>query len=268
VQPPTTTCLLARWRRSLGARRRRVLSPRPLAALGYLANGPVTDGLIEIENLVLAVLYDEAQLDGRTAVWLAGFGGVLGPWGVRWGGLEQSRFLKDFSLRPDTRGRGPRPDARRGELLRLALQLDRKIERYLRYPRLTRRYRLRLPKLWAGFRASRVAQITGDGPELAEACRRSGKSADELLDESRRNHEGLTLFPLEWVSHHWEIASAVLADLERFPATQVFPLNCLPEGLQGFKGAAEYDFYTSRFRKSRDGGLRKEPQTAAVRIAG
>ena len=62
------------------------------------------------------------QPDGRTAVWLAGFGGPLGPWGVRWGGPEQSRFLKDFSLRPAPKGRGPRPDARRGELLGLALR--------------------------------------------------------------------------------------------------------------------------------------------------
>ena len=268
MQPPSTTCLLARWRRSFGARRRRVSGPRPLAGLGYLANGPITDGLIEIENLVLAVLYDEPRPEGRTAVWLAGFGGVRSPWGVRWGGAEQSRFLKDFSLRPAAKARGPRPDVRRGELLGLALQLDRKIERYVRCPHLTRRYRLRLPRLWAGFRASRVPQITGDGPELADACRRARWSAEELLDESRRTHEGLTLFPLEWVSHHWQITSAVLGDLERFPATQVFPLKCLPNGLQGFKGAAEYDFYTSRFGTPRDDGLCREPQIPAVKIAG
>ena len=268
MQPSSTTCLLARWRRSFGARRRRVSGPRPLAALGYLTNGPVTDGLIEIDNLVLAVLYDEAHPGDHTAVWLAGFGGMRSPWGVRWGGPEQSRFLKDFSLRPAAKGRGPRPDVRRNELLRLALQLDRKIERYVRYPRLTRRYRLRLPKLWAGFRASRVARISGDGPELADACRLTRRSAEELLDESRRTHEGLTLFPLEWVSHHWQITSAVLADLEQFPATQVFPLKCLREGLQGFKGAAEYDFYTSRFRTPRNSSLHREPQIPAVRIAG
>ena len=268
MQPPSTACLLVRWRRSFGARRRRVSGPRPLAALGYLANGPVTGGLIEIENLVLAVLYDEPQPEGRTAVWLAGFGGMHGPWGVLWGGPDQSRFLKDFSLHPAAKGRGPRTNVRRNELLGLALQLDRKIERYVHYPQVTRRHRLKLPKLWAGFRASRAARITGDGPELADACRRARRSAEELLNESRRNHEGLTLFPLEWVSHHWQITSAVLADLERFPATQVFPVKSLPAGLQGFKGAAEYDFYTSRFRTSRCDGLRRQPQTAAVRIAG
>ena len=36
----------------LGGRHRRS-QPRPLAALGYLANGPVIDGLIEVEKLTI-----------------------------------------------------------------------------------------------------------------------------------------------------------------------------------------------------------------------
>ena len=49
---------LDQWRQRLGGRRRRV-QPRPLAAMGYLADGPVTDGLIEVENLTIVLLYDE-----------------------------------------------------------------------------------------------------------------------------------------------------------------------------------------------------------------
>lgn len=263
-----TASLLTRWRRSFGARRRRYSHPRRLAGLGYLANGPALEGLIELENLVLAVLYDEPEAHGRTATWLAGFGGVLGPWGVRWGGPQENRFLKDFSLRPEPDARGRRPDSGRDALLRLALELDAKIERYVRYPRVAGRYRLRLPKLWAGFRRSRAAQIAGDGPELADACRRSGKPAGQLMEQSRRAHEGLTLFPLPWVSHHWELASAVFVDLAPFPAAQVFPLKPLPEGLQGFQAAAEYDFYTSRFRAPKPRDFAGAPPAPAVKAAG
>jgi hypothetical protein len=46
------------WRHRLGGRRRSHTQPRPLAALGYLANGPVTNGLIEVEKLTLVLLYD------------------------------------------------------------------------------------------------------------------------------------------------------------------------------------------------------------------
>ena len=45
--------LLDQWRQRLGGRRHRRARPRPLAAMGYLANGPVIDGLIEIEKLCI-----------------------------------------------------------------------------------------------------------------------------------------------------------------------------------------------------------------------
>lgn len=48
--------LLDLWRWQIGRRR---CDPRPLAAMGYLANGPVIEELIEIDKLVLAVVYDE-----------------------------------------------------------------------------------------------------------------------------------------------------------------------------------------------------------------
>jgi hypothetical protein len=47
---------LDQWRQRLGGRRRRRAQPRPLAALGYLANGPVFDGLIEVEKLTIVIL--------------------------------------------------------------------------------------------------------------------------------------------------------------------------------------------------------------------
>jgi len=242
--------LLAHWRHRFGGRRRNRAQPRPLAALGYLVNGAVMDGLVEIENLVLVVLYDEAMDSGRWALRLAGFGGVRMPWGVKWGGPDQSKFYKDLLLRPVAGTHGLRLDASRIRLLQLAVQLDRQLQRYSGRPWLVRRQRPQLPRLWAGFRASVVAEVTGDGPELASEARRTGKAASRLLEEARRMHEGLTLYPLPWVSHHEAIASAVFADLGSYPRSHVFSLGSLPEGLQGFQGAAEFDFFSSRFRPS------------------
>jgi hypothetical protein len=242
--------LLARWRHRFDGRRRNRAQPRPLTALGYLVNGAVMDGLVEIENLVLVVLYDEVTDTGQLALRLAGFGGARMPWGVKWGGADQSKFFKDLLLRPIPGARGPRLDAGRTKPLQLAMQLDRQLQRYSRRPWLVRRQRLRLPRLWAGFRASLVAEVTGDGPELAAEVHRTRKAASRLLEEARRMHEGLTLYPLPWVSHHEAIASAVFADLASFPRCQVFLLRSLPEDLQGFQGAAQFDLFSSRFRPS------------------
>jgi hypothetical protein len=68
-----------------------------------------------------------------------------------------------------------------------------------------------------------------------------------LLEHLRRDHLGLVLHPLAWVSHHWQQAVAVFADLEQFPRRQVFHLRQPSDDLVGFQNAAEFDFY-SRFR--------------------
>jgi len=242
--------LIARWQHRFRGRRRNRAQPGPLAALGYLVNGAVVDGLVEIENLVLVVLYEEATDSGRLALRLAGFGGARMPWGVMWGGPDQSKFYKDLLLRPVPGARGIRLDASRTKLLQLALQLDRQLRRHARRLRHVRRQRPQLPRLWAGFRASVVPDVAGDGPELASEARRTGKPASRLLEEARRMHEGLTLYPLPWVSHHETLASAVFADLGSVPRLQVFSLRSLPESLQGFQGAAQFDLLTSRFRRS------------------
>jgi hypothetical protein len=55
---------------------------------------------------------------------------------------------------------------------------------------------------------------------------------------------------LEWVSHLWENVTAVFVDLKRFPHWQVFSLQQASADLQGFQGAAEFDFVNSRFRSN------------------
>jgi hypothetical protein len=259
VQPS----LLDRWQRSFGGRRRHRVQPRPLGALGYLANGPVIDGLLEIENLVLVVLYDEPQETGGPALRLAGFGGARMPWGVSWGGQHQNRSFKDLLLRPIRRGGGLRLDLCRPKLLKLALRLDRHLKRQLRRPWPLGQHRLRLPRLWAGFPPSLAADIVGDGPELAAEVRRTGRSSRRLFAQTMRTHQGLTLYPLSWVSHHERIAADVFCDLRRFPRYQVFPVSSLPDDLQGFQGAAQFDFFSSRFRAELD---RRQSAAAETRI--
>jgi hypothetical protein len=89
--------------------------------------------------------------------------------------------------------------------------------------------------------------ITGDGPELEAYSRRTGKSARRLLEGICREYYGLMLCPLPWISHHWQQAVAVFADLERFPKRQVFRLRQLPDDLVGYQDATEYDFHESQF---------------------
>ncbi len=249
------------WRRQLGCRRR-PCNPRTLAALGYLTNGPVVEELIEIDKLVLVVVYDKTAARGNTTTCVAGYSACPIPWGIRWGGAENSRFLKNLSLQPMAGARGQRLDTASESLFRLALQLDRDIERLLCYGRRCKSRQLRLPKLWAGFRPGDAARIEGDGPELAEYCARTGRSAADNLAAMQRNHFGLKLFPLAWVSIAWQQAVSVFADLRRFPLRQVFPIEKLPEDLIGFQGAAEYDFQSTRFRSNLP-----RPQSAVSAVA-
>lgn len=258
--------LLARWRRQVGRHARRMALPRPLAGLGALANGAVVDGLIEIHNLVLVVLYDELHDDGRLSVNVAGFSGVRVPWGVQWGGTQQNLFFKNLLLRARPGARGRCLDTSRAQLIELALQLDRQVDRYGRYLRLAERRKLVLPRLWAGFKASQLPEVTADGPELAVAAQRSGRSPAELLRQARRDYEGLALLPLEWTSHYWRQMTTVFADLCDFPQYQVLALRQLPDDLQGFQGAARFDFHTSRFRTTDSATEPNIPVTDAVAV--
>lgn len=240
---------LDHWRHRLGGRRRPA-QPRPCAALGYLAHGPVTDGLIEVENLTLVLVYDDPIRPGHCAVRLAGYASSRIPWGVRFGGPENCRFFKDLRLQPVPGGRGYRLDLAAEQLLTLGLALDRELDRHARYRRRPVQERPLLPKLWAAFRPDDAGRITGDGPELAAYAARTGRSPQRLLAHLRRDRLGLALFPLAWVSHHWESAVAVFADLGRFPRRQVFRAQPLADDLAGYQDAAEFDFRSQGHRRA------------------
>ena len=209
--------------------------------MGHLINGPVLDGLIEVENLTIVILWDEEIRPGHCALRLAGYAGNRVPWGVRFGGTDNCQFYKDLLLQPVAGARGYRLDLANPELLELGLQLDRELERHARFRRRHVHPYLRLPKLWATFRPADAA-ITGDGPELAVYAARTGKSPERLLERLRRDHHGLICYPLAWVSHHWEQAVAIFADLERFPRRQAFSVRRRPDDLVGYQDAAEFHF--------------------------
>jgi hypothetical protein len=193
---PQEPTLLDQWRERIGRRRRWNSQPRPLAALSYLTNGPVIEDLIEIDHLVLVALFDDPTDRGGHALRVAGFSAARVPWGVRWGGPEQSKFFKNLLLQPMPGARGQRLDTASADLLGLALQLDREIERHIHYGRRCKREQLQLPCLWAGFRTADVIGITGDGPELAAYAQRTGHRPAHLLEKTRRDYFGLTLYPL------------------------------------------------------------------------
>jgi hypothetical protein len=252
---------LDQWRQRFGGRRRQHARPRPAAALGYLTNGPVLDGLIEVEKLVLVLLHDEYR-GHQHALRLAGFTGACVPWGVQWGGPEHSRFLKDLRLQPVPQARGLRLDTNSDDLLRLGLQLDRELERHVRHAAVSVRQELRLPCLWAGFKPAQAVGLTGDGPELADYCQRTRRTAAQVMARLGREHYGLLIYPYPWVSHRWEQAVAVFADLARFPKRQIFALHRPADDLVGHQAAAEFDFLHSRFGHAARG--RRKAASVAV----
>lgn len=246
----TATAPLDQWRNRLGGRHHRHAQPRPLAALGYLTSGPVNEGLIEVEKLHIIILYDEQLRPGHCALRLAAYTGSRIPWGVRFGGPENCQFFKDLRLQPVPGGRGYRLDLADVDLLTLGLALERELDRCARYCPGQIRQHVQLPKLWAAFRPKDARNITGDGPELADYAARTGRSPRRLLEQLRRDHLGMVLFPLPWVSHAWEKAFSIYADLQQFPRRQVFRLRHLPDDLVGFQGAVEFNFYDGQRQRT------------------
>jgi hypothetical protein len=258
--PTSEPTPLDQWRERLGGRRRRA-QPRPIAALGYLTDCPAVDGLIAVEKLTMVLLHDEPIRFGQCALRLAGHCGSRVPWGVRFGGHAHCRFVKDLMLQPVVGGEGYRVDLANEELLLLGLQLERDLDRYIRFHKRLRD-RPSLPKLWAGFPLEIATSITGDGPELAAYAARIGTDPECLLERLRRDYQGVTLFPLPWVSHHWQQAVAIFADLTHFPKRQVFHLYGRDD-LAGFHDAAEFDFL-DRSGVKRPGLRRRRPALAAA----
>jgi hypothetical protein len=108
---------------------------------------------------------------------------------------------------------------------------------------------LRLPRLWAGFHRDAAQDLRGEGPEFEAECRLGSASANDLLQGAARHKFGLLLVPMDWVSSQIEMAKAVFAEVRPSLRQQVCRIGRLPEGLIGYQGASEYDFWNSKFRR-------------------
>ena len=156
-------------------------APPALGRPGIPGQRPGDDGLIEVEKLTIVILYTEQPHSGH---WPSGWPVIpaaVFPGGSVLAASENCRFLRtcrSSRFRPP----GLSPRSASNELLVLGLQLDRELDRHARYPQRQVRKHLQLPKLWAAFRPADVANITGDGPELAAYANRTGRPPQRCLN--------------------------------------------------------------------------------------
>jgi hypothetical protein len=232
------------WRRQIGRQlpRRRAAGPRHLAAIGYLINVPIYDHLVDVRRLLIVVVHDQLHAD-RLITRVAGYAAGSLPWGVKFGGRENHRFEKDLLQVPVHGGRGQHLNRDQPKLLDLALQLDRHLTRAARHLFMPRRAIPCWPQLWAALEPETAVGIHGGGPEFEDWRRRYPGA-----DLPSRLVLGMTAFPLELVSEHWKRFNCALADLRTTPKWQVVSSSHLDRTLRGFRGAAQYDLLSSRFR--------------------
>jgi hypothetical protein len=241
--------LVRRWREQIARQQRRRVAqgPRGLAALGYLVRGPQPSGLVDLRRVVFVALCDRSQADGHLATRVVGFSAACAPWGVKIGGPEQSRFEKDLLRAPAIGGKARRFDLAHPDVLTLALDLDRLVERHVRFPGMPRHRQPRWPALWAAFTRRVSSNLTGAGPEFESTVRHAGAVAHDVFWDSRRTIQGLVAFPLPFVSHAWQQFTTIFADLKTLPKRQVIRLEHQAKNLAGFAGAIEFDLVHTRF---------------------
>jgi hypothetical protein len=249
VSPRADPELIQRWRQQIaGQRRRRAAGgPRALAAVGYLVHGPVHNGLVDIRRIVFVTLHDEVDAAGRLATRVGGFRAAAVPWGVKIGGPEHTRFEKDLGRPPAFRAKGRRFDLAHPDVLAIAMDLDRLVERHLRFPHFPRRRQPRWPTLWAAFSPHVAVGLCGQGPEFEALTGPGGRGNADLLMANRRRIGGLVAFPLVYVSHAWQQCLAIHADVRSLPKRQVITLEQKAKNLCGYSGAIEFDLLHSRF---------------------
>jgi hypothetical protein len=242
--------LCRQWRRQMAAHCNPQLAAarKRFVALTFIDNANSSLRYANIDDLLLLVLYEDGVRSSRhPSLRLCGYGATRLPDGVRWGGAENCRLFKNLTLAPQRGARNERIDREKRDLLALALKLDRRLSRAARYPSLPWP-ELRLPRLWAGYRARHTGELVGAGPEFESACELQSVASAELFRSSTRRIDGLVAYPLDWVNSQMESAVAVFAELTLGIRRQICRVEKLPEGLIGFHGASAFDFYNSRFR--------------------
>lgn len=239
--------LLARWRTQIGTRRTLAANilTRRAAAASYLTYGPPACGMIEVDHLVMVMLYDERIEERWPKIQLAGFTARRTENGVQWGGVDNNCFFKDLALVPRWGAQGQRLDLAKPQLLELGLALDEMATQSIA----TQATYFHLPRLWAGFRAKDAHVVERDCPELDRVMLAAASNATRTLKRVWQHYFGLTLLPYQWVTRYHHLATAVFADLRQFPKLQAFQLQRLPAALKGSYGSVPYDFSANRFAR-------------------
>jgi hypothetical protein len=222
---------------------------RGFAAMTYLDNANTSSPYIDINNLLVLLLYEDiSHRRDRAPLRFVGYRVTRLDDGVRWGGHENCRLFKDLTLSPTRHARGRRMDLEEIDLLSIALRLHRRVGRAGRHAAAPWQP-LRLPRLWAGFRDRHVNALQGKGPEFEAVAHQNGTAASELFLAAARRIDGLLCLPMDWVNTELDSAIAVFAEVTPAMRRQVCRVGDLPGGLAGFQSACIFDFYSSRFRR-------------------
>ena len=238
--------LKQRWRQQAASQQRRRLlhGPRPLAAIAILQRGPEREGLVDIRHLIFTVVYDLMQCDGSLTTRCAGYKAAVVPWGLKIGGADTCRFDKDLC-----RALG------RMSVGSISIQRMRGCSKW----RSTWIDTLRGTATTNIFRelGSRAGRRFGPAFNQGLSTRfdvparsskhRCGAATTRTINCEPRFVSGMAIFPLEYVSHHWERITAILVNLKTFPKRQLIALEPHARNLRGYDGAIEFDLLSSRF---------------------
>jgi hypothetical protein len=249
---PRSLCRL--WRRQLMCRLDSDLweARRRFVAMTFLNLANTVSTFVDIQNLLVVLLYEDSTSGGsrmgRSPVRFSGYRLSRVPHGIQWGGRENSAFLKNLLLAPKARAYGQRMDSKKSDLLSLALKLDRRLSLAARHSAAPWPA-LRLPTLWAGFQQRDLRILRFAGPEFEASWREASASASSLVETTSRQVDGLTLYPIDWVSSQLGMARAIFAEIRPTMSRPVFRVEEIFSNLIGFQGASRFDFFDSRYRR-------------------
>lgn len=230
--------LRRRWCKQMGVRAASRV-PRPLrsaAAVGWMLDCPRTCDFVEMARLAIVVVRDEYFHGGRTAVRVVGYRPAVADGEIQWFSSTNTLFRKDLLLCPQPFARGMRIDMRSAQLLALALRLDHRIEQAKSHPQRLRQATLKMPAVWAGFHRAVADSVIGSGQEFESLCGKFGMDRQAMLAKFRREHDGLVLFPFQWVNDDLGRATALFAKVAGFPTRQAVPTQLIANAIRDASG--------------------------------